>query len=178
MELLQLLSIIFLSELLVTAASCIWYTRNADMPISFIWDVSASFQKDLWQIFNKLTTIGVTSGYGFAYPSRTHEITTVVLDVRAAQSLDLGSVFCRSLFALLSFFVLSFVLHVLLRITLLVTPLIISHLKVVSSNHDHGEGPLDKTLYGKVFQTVATDRWFSQWILVSSTNKTDIHDRP
>jgi hypothetical protein len=61
---------------------------------------------------------------------------------------------------------------------LLVTPLIISHLKVVSSNHGHGEGPLDKTLYRKVFQTVATDRWFSQGILVSSTNKTDIHDRP
>jgi hypothetical protein len=133
-------------DCLGTAASCIWYTRNADMPISFIWDVSASFQKDLWQIFNKLTTIGVTSGYGFAYPFRTHEITTVVLDVRAAQSLDLGAVFCRSLFALLSFFVLSFVLHVLLRITLLVTPLLISHLKVVSSNHDHGEGPLEKNI--------------------------------
>jgi hypothetical protein len=93
--------------------------------------------------------------------NRTHEITTVVLDVRAAQSLDLGAVFCRSLFAFLSLFVLSFVLHVLLRITLLVTPLIISHLKVVSSNHDHGEGPLDNTLYGKVFQTVATDRWYA-----------------
>ena len=159
MTLFELLSIIFLSDCLGTAASCIWYTRNADILISFIWDVSASFQKDLWQIFNKLTTIGVTSGYGFAYPSRTHEITTVVLDVRAAQSLDLGAVFYRSLFALLSFFVLPLYCMSFFELRLLATPLIISHLKVVSSNHGHGEG-------------------FSQGISVSSTNKTDIHDRP
>jgi hypothetical protein len=124
-----------------------------------IWDVSASFQKDLCQICNKLTTIGVTSRYGFAYPSRTHELTTVVLEVRAAQSLDLGAVFCRLLFALLSFFVLPLYCMSFFELRLLATPLIISHLKVVSSNHGHGEG-------------------FSQGISVSSTNKTDIHDRP
>jgi len=51
MTLLELLSIILLSELLGTAASCIWYTRNADIFIWFIWDVSVSFQKDLCQMF-------------------------------------------------------------------------------------------------------------------------------
>ena len=139
--------------------------------------MNVNFQNDLCQIFNKLTTNGITSWEEFAYPSRSHELTTVILEVRDAQYLDLGTVFCRSLFALLSLFVLP-LYCMSFQLRLLVTPLIISHLKVVSSNHDHGEGPLDKTLYGKVVQTVVIGRWFFQGTSVSSTNKTDIHDRP
>jgi hypothetical protein len=82
------------------------------------------------------------------------------------------------LFALLSFFVLPLYCMSFFELRLLVTPLVISHLKVVSSNHGHGEGPLDKTLYGKVVQTVAIGRWVSPGTSVSSTNKTDIHDGP
>ena len=62
------------------------------------------------------------------------------------------------------------------ELRLLVTPLVIRYLQFVSSSH--GEGPLDKPLYGKVFQTVATGWWFSPWTLVSSTNNTDSHERP
>ena len=47
---------------------------NADMLVSFIWDVSVSFQKDLCQIYNKFTTMFVTNGYGFSYHSRAHEL--------------------------------------------------------------------------------------------------------
>ena len=62
------------------------------------------------------------------------------------------------------------------ELQLLVTPLVVSHLTVVSSIHGHGEGPLDKTLYGKVVQTVAIGRWFSLDTPISSINKTDRHD--
>jgi hypothetical protein len=39
-----------------------------------------------------------------------------------------------------------------------------------------GRGILDTTLCDKICQLLATDRWFSQGTLVSSTNKTDCHD--
>ena len=38
-------------------------------------------------------------------------------------------------------------------------------------------GVLDTTLYDKVYQWLAAVRWFSPSIPVSSTNKTDCHDR-
>jgi hypothetical protein len=37
-------------------------------------------------------------------------------------------------------------------------------------------GVLDTTLYDKVFQWLATGRWFSLDTPVSSTNKTDSHE--
>jgi hypothetical protein len=50
--------------------------------------------------------------------------------------------------------------------------------KVVSLNlvHCYSVGVLDTTLYDKVFQQLATGRWFSPGPPVSSTNKTDRHD--
>ena len=45
--------------------------------------------------------------------------------------------------------------------------------KVVSSNPVHGEVYSISTFYDKVFQSLATSRWFSP---VSDTNKTERHD--
>ena len=58
-----------------------------------------------------------------------------MLDVRVTQSLDLGEVFCRSLFAFLSLLVLPLYCMSFFELRLLVTPLVISHLQVVSSNY-------------------------------------------
>ena len=46
----------------------------------------------------------------------------------------------------------------------------------LSKCHHSWRGILDTTLCNKVCQRLATGRWFSPGILVSSINKTDCHD--
>jgi hypothetical protein len=48
---------------------------------------------------------------------------------------------------------------------------------VVSSNLNQGKVTRCTTLYDKVCQWLATDQWFSPGSPVSSTNKTDHHDK-
>ena len=61
--------------------------------------------------------MGATSGAGTVYLSGEHEFAPPFSEVRVARSLGFCVVFCRSLFALLPFFLLSIVLSVRLRFT-------------------------------------------------------------
>jgi len=76
------------------------------------------------RVCNKSNTTGATCGSGTAYPSEAPEFTPSFSGLRVARSLVFCVVFCRSLFALLSFFFwslccLSFNLQLL--ITLLIS---------------------------------------------------------
>ena len=67
--------------------------------------------------WNEINTTGWTSGARTAYPSGTPEFFPGFSEVRVTRSLVLCVMFCRSLFVLLSFFLLAIVLSVLLQIT-------------------------------------------------------------
>jgi hypothetical protein len=69
---------------------------------------------------NKSNKTGTTCGTGTAYPSGASQMFS---GVRVARSLVFCVMFCKSLFVILSFFLLAIVLSVLHRFTLLITPL-------------------------------------------------------
>ena len=81
--------------------------------------------------------MGVTCGAGTAYPFRASELTPVFSEVCVARSLVFSVVFCRLLFVLLSFFLLTLVLSVLLRLRLLVTSLVSSNFALFNIKYSY-----------------------------------------